>query len=96
MGSFLTTVFQRSRNKGSGNGVEVSSNYRFMRLSRFVAPTLSIRELPWPSPKSTNFPKICDTRYREGKHSKSFPWTRNLTAVDNVTANGGIATGKGY
>ena len=30
MGSFFTVVFQRSCNKGSGNGVEVFSGYWFV------------------------------------------------------------------
>ena len=67
-----------------------------MWLSRFVAPILGIRELLWFPPKSTNFPKICDTRYRTGKHSKSFPWTCDSAAVNDITANGGITTGRNY
>ena len=73
MGFSFITVFQRSRNKGSGNRVEISRGYRFVRFSRFVAPTFGIRELPWPSPKLTNFPKISDINYQKGKHPKSFP-----------------------
>ena len=94
MGFSFTAVFQRSRNKGSGNGVEVSSGYWFVWLLRFVAPTLNIRELLWFPPKSANFLKICDTRCRTGKHSKSFPWICDSAAVDNVTVNGGIVTGR--
>ena len=30
MGFFFIAVFQRSRNKGSGNGVEIFSGYRFV------------------------------------------------------------------
>ena len=65
-----------------------------MWLLRFVAPTLGIRELLWFPPKLANFPKICDTRYRKGKHSKSFPWICNLAAINNVIVNGGILTGR--
>ena len=96
MGSSFTTVFQRSRNKGSGNRVEIFSGYRFVWLSRFVVPTLDIRELLRFPPKSANFPKIYNTHYRIGKHSKSFPWICDSAAVNNVTVNGGIAMGKNY
>ena len=61
-----------------------------------MVPTLSVRELLWFSLKSANFSKICDTRYRKGKHSKSFPWIYDLAAVDNITVNGGIVTGRNY
>ena len=42
MGFSFTTVFQRSRNKGSGNGTKVSSGYRFIQFSRFVASIFGI------------------------------------------------------
>ena len=93
--SFIT-VFQRSRNKGSGNGVEIFSGCRFVWLLKFVAPTRGIRELLWFPPKSANFPKICDTRCWKGKHCKSFSWTCDSAAVDNVTVDGGIVTGRNY
>ena len=57
---------------------------------------LDIRELLWFPLKLANFPKICDTHYRIGKHFKSFLWTCDLAAVDNVIINGGIITGKNY
>ena len=61
-----------------------------------MAPILGVRELSWFPPKSANFPKICNTHYRKGKYFKSFPWICNLTAVDNVTVNGGIIIGRNY
>ena len=61
-----------------------------------MAPKCGIRELLWFPPKSANFPKIYDTHYQKGKHSKSFPWTRNSAAVNDITADGGIAMGKDY
>ena len=61
-----------------------------------MAPILDIRELSWFPPKSANFPKICDTRCRIGKYSKSFLWTYDLAAVNNVMVNGGIITGRNY
>ena len=67
-----------------------------MWLSRFVAPILDIRELLWFPPKSANFPKIYNTRCRIGKHSKSFPWIYNSAAVDDITVNRGITTGRNY
>ena len=76
-----------------GDVVE-GEGYRPVRLSKFVVSTCSVRELPWSSPKSANFLKICDTRCRRGKHSKSFPWIYDSAAVDNVTADGGIVTGR--
>ena len=65
-----------------------------MWLSRFVASICGVRELLYFSPKLANFSKICDTHYRGGKYSKSFPWICDLAAVDNITADGGIMTGK--
>ena len=56
----------------------------------------SVRELLYFSPKSANFLKIYNTRYWEGKYSKSFPWIYNLAAVNNIMVNGGIITGKDY
>ena len=67
MGFSLTAVFQRSRNKDFRNGAKVSSGYQFARFSRFVAPIFGVRELLWPSPKSTNFPENWDTDYRGDK-----------------------------
>ena len=103
MGFSFIAVFQRSRNKGSGNGVKAvvgnvveGEGCRPVRLSRFVVLTYSVRELPRFSPKSANFSKICNTHYRRGKHSKSFPWICDSAAVDNVTVNGGIITGRDY
>ena len=61
-----------------------------------MAPTLGVRELLWFPLKSANFPKICDTYCQISKHFKSFPWIYNSAAVDNVTVNGGIITGKNY
>ena len=96
MGFSFIVVFQRSRNKGFGNGAEVFNGYRFMWFSRFVVLTLGIRELLWFPPKSANFLKIYDTCYWKGKYSKSFLWIRDSTAVDNVTVDGGIMTGRNY
>ena len=76
-----------------GNVVK-GEGYRPVRLSRFVISTYNVRELPRFSPKSANFSKIYDTRCRGGKHSKSFPWTCDSAAVNNVTVNGGIVIGK--
>ena len=45
MGFSFTAVFQRSRNKGSGNGADVSSGYRFVQFLRFVALIYGVREL---------------------------------------------------
>ena len=84
------------RVKAMVNNIMESKDYRPVRFFKFVVSTCSVRELPWFSPKSANFSKICDTRYRRGKHSKSFPWTRNSAAVDNITADGGIMTGRDY
>ena len=67
-----------------------------MWFSRFIAPIYSVRELLYSLLKSANFLKICDTYYRGGKYSKSFLWICNLAAVDNITADGGIVTGKDY
>ena len=61
-----------------------------------MVPILSVRELVWFPPKSANFPKIYDIHYWKGKYSKSFPWIYNSAAVDNVTVNGGIVTGRNY
>ena len=61
-----------------------------------MIPTLGIRELLWFPPKSANFPKIYDIHYWKGKYFKSFPWIRNLMAVDDVTVDGGIVTGRNY
>ena len=96
VGSFFIVVFQRFCNKGSGNGVEVSSSYWFVWFLRFIIPILDIRELLWFPLKSADFPKIYDTRYWTGKHSKSFPWICNSAAVNNITVSGGIITGRNY
>ena len=61
-----------------------------------MAPIYGVRELLYFLPKSVNFSKIYNTHYRGGKYSKSFPWTYNSAAVNNITANGGIITGKDY
>ena len=61
-----------------------------------MALILGVRELLWFPPKSANFPKICDTRCRIGKHFKSFLWICDLAAVDDVTVNGGIVMGRNY
>ena len=61
-----------------------------------MAPIYGVRELLYFSPKLANFSKICDTHYRGGKHSKSFPWTCNSAAVNDVTADRGIITGRDY
>ena len=65
-----------------------------MRLFKFVVSIYSVRELPWFLLKLANFSKICDTRCRRGKYFKSFPWTCDLAAVDDITADGGIVTGR--
>ena len=57
---------------------------------------LDIRELLWFPLKSANFSKIFDIYYWTGKHFKSFPWIYNSAAVNDVTVDGGIATGKNY
>ena len=61
-----------------------------------MAPIFGIRELLWPLLKSTNFPKISDIRYQEGKYSKFFLWTHNLTAINGIIAGGDIVIGKNY
>ena len=61
-----------------------------------MAPILGIQELLWFPPKSTNFPKICDTRCRKSKYSKSFLWICDLAAVNDVMADGGIIIGRNY
>ena len=70
--------------------------YRPVRFFKFMVLIYSIRELLWFLSKSANFPKICDIRCRKGKHSKSFLWIYDLAAVDNITVNGGIMTGRNY
>ena len=57
---------------------------------------LGVRELLWFPLKSANFLKICDTHYWKGKYFKSSPWTHDSTAVDDVTVDGGIVTGRNY
>ena len=59
-----------------------------------MAPILGIRELLWFPPKSANFLKIYDTRYWKGKYSKSFLWICDLAAVNDITVDGGIVTGR--
>ena len=61
-----------------------------------MAPILDVRELLWFPPKSANFPKIYDTHCRTGKHSKSFLWTCDSAAVNNIMVNGDIAAGRNY
>ena len=61
-----------------------------------MAPTLGVRELLWFLLKSANFPKICKIHYRKGKHFKSFLWICDSAVVNNITANGGIVTGRNY
>ena len=70
--------------------------YRPVRFSRFVVSICNVRELPRFLPKSANFLKICNTRYRGGKHPKSFLWICDSAAIDGITVNGGIITGKDY
>ena len=78
------------------NNIIKGKGYWPVRLSKFMVSICSVRELPWFSSKSANFSKIYDTRYRRGKHSKSFSWIYNSAAIDNITANRGIITGKDY
>ena len=92
----FTAVFQRSRNKGFGNGAEVFSGYRFVRLLRFVAAIYGVRELLWFPLKSANFPKFCNTYYQKSKHSKSFLWTCDSAVINNVTVDRCIIMGKNY
>ena len=72
----------------------ISSGCRFVRLSRFVAAIYGIRELLWFPFKLANFPKFCDIYCWKGKYFKSFPWICDLAAVDNVTVDGRIVTGR--
>ena len=67
-----------------------------MWFSRFVTLICGVRELLYFSPKLANFSKICDTYCRGGKYSKSFLWICDSAAVDNITVNRGIVTGKDY
>ena len=76
-----------------GNVVEVKG-CRSVRFFRFMVSIYSVRELPRFLPKSANFSKICDTRYRGGKHPKSFPWIYDSAAVNGITADGGIIIGR--
>ena len=69
---------------------------RPVRFSRFMVLICGVRELLWFSPKSANFSKICDTHCRRGKYSESFPWTYDSAAVNNVTVDGCIITGRNY
>ena len=78
-----------------GNIVE-SEGCRPVRFSRFMVSIYSVQELLWFLPKSANFSKIYNTRYWKGKHSKFFPWIYDSAAVDNITVNKGIVTGKDY
>ena len=57
---------------------------------------LGVRELLWFPFKSAYFPKICDTRCRKGKYFKSSLCICNLAAIDNITVDGGIVTGRNY
>ena len=61
-----------------------------------MVSTYRVQELPRFSPKSANFLKIYDTHYWRDKYSKSFPWICDSAAVDNITVNRGIMTGKDY
>ena len=79
-----------------GRGIAIGRSRRPVWPSEFVAPTCGVRELLWFPPKLANFLKICDTRYWKGKHFKSFPWIRNLAAVDDITVDRGITMGKDY
>ena len=67
-----------------------------MRLLRFVASTLSVRELLWFPLKSAIFLEIYNTYYWKGKYFKFFLWIRNSAVINNVIVNGGIAIGKDY
>ena len=61
-----------------------------------MASIYSVRELLCFSPKLANFSKICDIYYRRGKYFKSFPWSYDSAAVNNIAVNGGIIMGKDY
>ena len=79
-----------------GLSVVEGEGYWPVRFFKFMISIYSVRELPWFLPKLANFSKICNTHYRRGKYSKSFPWICDLAAVDDVIADGGIMTGRDY